>query len=97
MLALLPSVLFVDHWTEFLFHTNADEAAEAEEASNVTHKLHCHEGPATCADQPVPLNPKVVADLIEVREPRLPSVLVEDGERGLDEYIATLPTRPPRA
>ena len=87
LLTLLPSLLSVDHWT-------AVSAAEASGAA--THQGHCHSGPATCAEQPVPPNLRSFADLIEMPEPDLTALPLEDAAVRPIKFLSPPPVEPPR-
>lgn len=89
LLSLSPSLLYVDHWT-------AVRAAEASGAEHATHQGHCHSGPATCAEQPVPPNLRSFADLIELPRPSLTAFPMEDSVVLPIEFLSPPPVEPPR-
>ena len=96
IIALLPSLLYVDHWLSYLSGQLAVPEAATSDVEHVGHHSHCHSSPASCSDQPVPLNARGFLDLIELPELDLPAVLLVDGEHAPEEFISVPPTEPPR-
>lgn len=94
LLALLPSTLYLDHWAEQL--TSTFFGSGVEEAEELSHHAHCHLTPGACSDQPVAPSVSVFPAVVEVSEPELPSVLLEDGSTALEEAVVAIPTEPPR-
>ena len=93
--ALLPSLLYIDHWGEFVdFALGRADAADAAEAA--AHSVHCHFGAASCSDQPVPTNLSQLGTIVEVPEPPLPAVALEERASTPEEFVVTPPTEPPR-
>ncbi|MGB2693565.1 MAG: hypothetical protein WBD55_00075 [Dehalococcoidia bacterium] len=97
VLALLPSTLYLDHWVEYLTATflgfDIDAGSETEE---LTHTSHCHLGPGSCSDQPLTPNGRVIALIVEMSEPDLPTVLLETKASAPAEAFVIVPTEPPR-
>ena len=92
LLALAPSVLYVDHWMEYWGLT----ASQAEENA-LEHVVHCHITPANCSDQPLPPDLSATPAVVHVVEPELTSVALEENVGTMREYIVAPPTEPPRA
>jgi len=92
LLALAPSVLYVDHWTEYLGLTTS-----ATEEQPLEHAGHCHIGPATCSDQPLPPDLSATPEVVHVVEPELTSVALEESVSTIEEHVVAPPTEPPRA
>ncbi len=99
LLAFLPSLLYVDHWGDFL---NAGRGGAippdhvAERLRQGGHFAHCHFGPATCSEQPVLTNMQAFPNLIELPEPEFPAIPLEDTVTTLEEFVVSPPTEPPR-
>ena len=91
LLALAPGLLYPDHWTEFLGWANPTEEEPIE------HAGHCHLGPASCSEQPVQLDIRAVPAVVDLVEPELTSVLLEERAATPAEHVVTPPTEPPRA
>jgi hypothetical protein len=94
--ALLPSIVYLDHWADRLNHGPEHIAAEAG-SEHVTHHAHCHLGPASCSQQPVPPNLRGFDVLVEVPAPELPATPLEDSVDAPEEFIASPLTEPPRS
>ena len=95
LLALAPSVLYIDHWAEFVSHAGLGHEMSAQEQAS--HETHCHMGASTCSEQPAPASVSVIPLLIDLPEPELQMTPL--GDAGLDdlsEYIVSPPTEPPR-
>jgi hypothetical protein len=96
LIALLPSVLYLDHWAQYVSQLlGQSQAAQLSDLAN--HSAHCHAGPSTCSDQPTVVSPKVFPTVVEVDHPELPAVLLEDGPSLLQEHMSAPLTEPPRA
>ncbi|OGO52449.1 MAG: hypothetical protein A2148_02735 [Chloroflexi bacterium RBG_16_68_14] len=99
MLAFLPSLLYVDHWGEFL-NPGAGGAISpehlAERLREGDHSAHCHVGASTCSEQPAPAGAQIFPALIELSEPDFPTVLLEDRVTTPEEFIVSPPAEPPR-
>ena len=91
LFALAPSVMYLDHWSEYV----GLSAAHEEDASE--HAQHCHFGPATCSDQPLPPDLSVTPAVVHVVEPELVSVALEEARTTTQEHAVIPPTDPPRA
>lgn len=94
--ALLPSLLYFDHWQELYDHTFG-HVEETELAEHTTHAMHCHAGPASCADQPVALKGEGFGTIVEVPHVDLPAVLLEEHRSRPQEFVLLLLPDPPRA
>lgn len=92
--ALLPSLLFIDHWDEYLDYALGQEPFVA--AEHASHQVHCHGGPASCSQQPAPTNVQVFASVVQVPQPALMSFAFEDAAMSPDEHLMSPPTDPPR-
>jgi hypothetical protein len=92
-LALLPGVLYIDHWSEFVFPNRPESISAGDEA---VHESHCHFGSGSCA-QPVPTNLRVLVAVVDLPLPRLLATAVEDATFALQQAFVTPPTEPPRA
>jgi hypothetical protein len=92
LVALLPSVLYIDHWSEFLFPNRPESISAADEA---LHESHCHFGSGSCA-QPVPTNLKVLASVVDLPLPQLISTAIEYVTSSFQQTFITPPTEPPR-
>ncbi len=95
LLALFPSLSYMGHWTELFAPEAASGAAEQEDHSG--HEAHCHFGPANCAEQPVPPNTQSLPDLVELSNPELNAVPLEDTTAIPEEVYSRPPVQPPRA
>jgi hypothetical protein len=93
LLSLLPSVLYIDHWAEFIFPNEAHQMSEAEHA---LHESHCHFGGGSCGEQPVPTNLRMLVAVVDLPDPRLVATVLEDVRRPFQETFVTPPTDPPR-
>lgn len=91
LLALLPSVLYIDHWSEFLH-----PETEISEVERELHESHCHFGSGGCSEQPVPTNLKVLASVVDLPVPQLMSTAIEYATSGFQQTFITPPTDPPR-
>jgi hypothetical protein len=91
LLALAPSVLYVDHWTEYLGLTTSQT-----EEQPMEHIGHCHIAPANCSDQPLPPDLSATPAVVHVVEPELTSVALEESVRTIEEHVVAPPTEPPR-
>lgn len=97
LIAVLPSVLYLDHWVEYAGRAlGSAQAADVGEFDGATHAAHCHLGPASCSDQPVPASPQVFASVVELVRPELYSVALESDETRLEEFTVSPLTEPPR-
>jgi hypothetical protein len=92
LLALAPSVLYLDHWTEYLGLTTS----EAKE-NPMGHLGHCHIAPASCSDQPLPPDLSATPAVVHVVEPELTSVALEESVSTVEGQTVAPPTEPPRA
>lgn len=96
LIALLPSVLYLDHWTAYASALLGP--SEAQQLSELaSHSAHCHVGPSTCSDQPAVYSAQVVPTVVELDHPELTGVLLEDGLSLLEEHTSSPLTEPPRA
>jgi hypothetical protein len=95
LIALLPSVLYIDHWTTYVSGL-LGQSEEAQLSELASHSTHCHAGPSTCSDQPALYTAQVFPTVVEVDHPELPAVLLEDGPTVLQEHTSTPLTEPPR-
>lgn len=96
ILALVPSFFYLDHWADYLHGSLGHEEAAADEAEGVEHAAHCHFGPATCSDQPVPPNMRSFFTFIEVLMPGYKATAIDDSASAPEEHVALIPTEPPR-
>jgi hypothetical protein len=92
LLALAPSVLYVDHWMEYWGLTAGEK-----EQNPLEHIGHCHIAPANCSDQPLPLDLSATPAVVHVVEPELTSVALEESVRTIEEQTVAPPTEPPRS
>jgi hypothetical protein len=92
LLALAPSVLYLDHWTEYLGLTTSQT-----EEQPLEHSGHCHIAPGNCSDQPLPLDLSATPAIVHVVVPELMSVALEESVRTIEEHVVAPPTEPPRA
>ena len=97
LLAILPSVLYLDHWADYAERAlglgGSIEASELQDG----HATHCHLSPGTCSEQPAAtLVVQVFPRVVELDHPELPAVLLEDGESVLEQYVRSPLTEPPR-
>ncbi len=90
-LALLPSVLYIDHWSEFMH-----PETEISEAERELHESHCHFGSGACGEQPVPTNLNMLTSVVQLPQPTLQSTAVEDSALLVEEAIVITPKEPPR-
>jgi hypothetical protein len=93
LLSLLPSVLYLDHWSEFLFPNRPEHVSAADEA---LHESHCHFGSGSCS-QPVPTNLKMLVSVVDLPQLELTVTAIEDVASVIEEAFITPPTEPPRA
>ena len=91
LFALAPSAMYLDHWSEQFGLTSAEEESPAE------HAGHCHFGPATCSDQPLPPDLSATPAVVHIVEPELTSVALEEADMTTQEHVVVPPTEPPRA
>lgn len=92
LLALMPSLSYTGHWGELFGGAAEPENSVEHEA----HEGHCHYGPSSCADQPVPPNFRSFADLIELPRPSLTAFPIEDAAVLPIEFLSPPPVEPPR-
>jgi hypothetical protein len=91
LLSLLPSVLYIDHWVEFI-----NPSAEISKAGLALHESHCHLGSGSCGEQPAPTNLKSLSSIVDLPQPQLLAVAIEDVAPASQETFITPPTEPPR-
>ena len=95
VLAFLPSLLYVGHWSELvnyaMGHPGVEEVTDIEE-----HAGHCHIGPATCSEQPAPASVSVIPLLIDLPEPELQMTALEEIISILNEIVVAPAKEPPR-
>ncbi len=158
LLALLPSVSYVDHWSEFASSVSGKTASEIEldigeqspsgvrqrdptsgvwsamhhhqshtrpdppsavaladsldparsgtrakpvrssggSPEDTSHVAHCHANVATCSDQPVPADLRLLQAIIELEQPDLVETARHDPQIGVAGYVSSIPTEPPR-
>jgi hypothetical protein len=99
LLALLPSYLAIDHWGEYAgYITGRHPAVEEGSAEHASHGTHCHYGTSACADQPAPINGRVLPAAVELTQPHLADVKVEPAREEAPLGVAFAPlTDPPWA
>jgi len=96
LIALLPSVVYLDHWTAYASELLGP--SEAQQLSELaSHSAHCHSGPSTCSEQPAVFAVQVIPTVVDLDQPELPAVLLEDGPSLLQEHRSSPLTEPPRA
>lgn len=99
LLALLPSLAYLDHWGEYIQYAVSGPGLlenEADPLEHTAHSAHCHAGPSTCADQPIPLGDKYLLAVVEVPQPDLPAVVVEERVLSLEAVFISPLTQPPQ-
>jgi hypothetical protein len=100
IVALLPSLTYLGHWQQLVppLASATYLPDQARGQADHSHVDHCHEGPASCAEQPVLANASLRPDGGEVRPPAQP-VLPARSARELAHvsFPARPPTPPPRA
>jgi hypothetical protein len=107
LVALLPSVSYIDHWSEFVTSAVAHEAAEAEgagddsgpeprHAEDDSHAAHCHTNIASCAEQPAPADLRLLHVVVDFSEPALTETPLEYSDWTLAGFVVPIPTEPPR-
>jgi hypothetical protein len=100
LLSVLPSLIYLGHWGEYPEYSVSGPGLLEDEAGpleHTVHHTHCHAGPSTCADQPVPIgSANVLASVVELPQPELPAVAVEDPTRDLEEVSVSPLTEPPQ-
>lgn len=94
VLALAPSLLYVDHWGE-AGHEPAT-SAHIGAAETTSNQAHCHASPGSCSEQPAPAKVQVFPSVVELAQPKLHTTLLEDSEQTLEEVSVSPPTEPPR-
>ena len=98
LVAFLPSVLYIDHWTDYAVRLlGQPDVLAAIEREGSGHESHCHVGPSTCSEQPAPNVGQVFPAVVQLDYPELPAVLLEDAESPLEEHTRSPLTEPPRA
>jgi hypothetical protein len=94
LLAFLPSVTYVGHWSTFI-HAGMGHADTAADAA--AHAAHCHYGPANCSQQQIAAaDTRGVAQVVEIAEPDLLQVRLAESPNVLEEFVSNTPTDPPR-
>jgi hypothetical protein len=100
LLSVLPSLIYLDHWDEYIQYAVSGSGLlgnEADSLEHTSHHTHCHVGPSTCADQPVPIgSANVLTSVVELPEPELPQVAVDEQVALLEEVFMSPLTRPPQ-
>ncbi len=91
LFALAPSVLYVDHWMEYLGLTASETKENPQE-----HIGHCHIAPANCSDQPLPPDLSATPAVVRVAEPELPWLALEERVATIEGHVVIPPTGPPR-
>ena len=97
LLALVPSVLYIDHWAEE--HSPIDLGAVNRHSGHIdfhSHQAHCHYGPASCSQQAIVTNYDGTPRLIEEPAPALVSTPVVLSTTHLSEFVSDIPTEPPK-
>ena|ERR1700694_1327950 len=93
LLALLPSMLYIDHWSAYFGWTKDDDSPGAQEV----HQGHCHLSPSTCSDQPLPPGPRATWEVVEFKKPNLPPIVaLDEPSVKLTGVVVSVPTEPPR-
>jgi hypothetical protein len=95
--ALVPSLLYIDHWGEYLDYAFGLEVEEASELEHLAHESHCHYGPSTCSEQPAPLAVTPFPQVVELPDPKLTWQEIEDVQAHVEEFVAAVLPDPPRA
>ena len=93
-LSLLPSLLYLGHWSAFVAPSPIEEMSHQELEA---HESHCHLGAGGCSEQPVPANLRVLGTVVQLPRPALQSTPIEGSALLLEEAIVITPTEPPRA
>ena len=91
LFALAPSVMSLDHWSEYL------GIAAVREEDPLEHAGHCHFGPATCSDQPLPPDLSATPAVVQIVKPELTLVALEETDMTTQEHVVVPPTEPPRS
>lgn len=90
LLALAPSLLSIDHVAEdFGWLHESDD-------SPMDHIGHCHLNVASCSDQPLPPNPGAAAAVVNVVEPELTFLALEEEHPRRYGRVVVPPKEPPR-
>jgi hypothetical protein len=98
LLAILPSMVYLDHWVEYAGRALGVVVIEDPGAMDTaTHANHCHLGPSSCSDQPVPASPQGFAVIVELTQPELQAFALVTNEARLEEFTPVPLTEPPRA
>lgn len=93
LLAFLPSLLYVGHWSD-LIGVALGQPGAAEDV--LSHAAHCHFGQSTCSDQPVPPEVRVAPAVVEVPKLELTTSALEESQTFLSEHYVAPPTEPPQ-
>jgi hypothetical protein len=91
LLALTPSLLSIDHFGAYFGWIQDSNDSPAD------HIGHCHLNVASCSDQPLPPNPGAAPAVVNVVEPELTLLALEDYQQRLAGQVVIPPTEPPRA
>jgi hypothetical protein len=65
-------------------------------SDDTAHTAHCHQSVATCSEQPVPTDLRVLQAVVELEQPYLVEVAKREGQISPVEYVSSIPTEPPR-
>ena len=95
-LALLPSLLYLDHWGEMAGGA-ARTGSPEHLGDHALHRAHCHLGPATCSDQAATAEARVLPEPAPLPRPALLTLLPEVPPLLPDEYLPAALTEPPRS
>ena len=99
LLSVLPSYVYFDHLVKYASQAMGQQMGEDTEsaAEHTSHEQHCHYGGGGCSEAPAPINGRVLPAVVDLIEPQLAAVLLEEN-RPLLAGVAVVPqAKPPRA
>ena len=97
LLSVLPSYFYLDHLVAYATQAMGGAVEQESPAEHTIHEQHCHYGGAGCSEAPAPINGRVLPAVVDLVEPQLAAVLLEENRPLLDGVAVVPQTKPPRA
>jgi hypothetical protein len=101
LLALMPSVSYIDHWDEFSRAAMSSDSRQERDEGDVPsphdeHEAHCHTNVAGCGNQP-PADLRLLHVVVDMEEPKLVETELVRSSIRLQGFDSIVPTEPPRS
>jgi hypothetical protein len=95
LLSLLPTLLFVGHWSQLAGGFTGEDWVVNEEDHDA-HEAHCHTAFAGCGDQPAPPGLQGFAAVVDLPEDGSVTIAIDEWAQVLEGLTVVPPTEPPR-